>query len=350
VAVVVNGVPLYTTTSVDLPAGSVPSGAAAWWYVFAVQAAGSTGFTLTANTTLTEAAGTRRIGRFYWDGSAITKLVTELRLYHESLLGLATGPVCQGRLTLVTGTPVTVNAATGVATLYFAPYQGALVSLWSTGFGWKMYTFAELSISLVGKTANKNNDVFLYDNGGTLTLELVEWTSDSARATAIALLDGVYVKSGDSTRLYLGTIRINAAGGQCNENDTNRFVWNYFNRTPRRMSKTESTSHTYASTLRVWNNDAAQKLEFVVGVSEDPIQLNLFTEMTGATYCNLAWGLDSQSVSSALGPQIYGAVHLVLDRWFALFPGIGYHYLSPLETSSGTSTFAFVEYSGLFYG
>jgi hypothetical protein len=345
VMLVVNGTPLLATAAVDLPGGSVPSGGAAWWYVFAVQTAGSTTFTLSANTTLPEAAGTRRIGRFYWDGAAITKLKTELRVYQEGLLGLATGPLCQGRLTLTTGTPVTTSAVNSSTTLYFTPYLGSRVALWSVGFGWLMYSFSEVSITLVGKTASKNNDVFLYDNAGVLTLELLQWTDDTNRATAIVLQDGVYVKSGDATRLYLGTIRINASGGQSTENQTQRFLWNYFNRVRRQLVKTEATSHAYAGTTRVWNNDATQKIEYVVGLVEDLLDLVIYVEMTGATSCYVAWGIDSQSVVYAYGPVIYGALHIALSRSLAIAPSIGYHYISPLENSTGSSTFASVEYN-----
>ena len=55
---------------VDL-ASSTFSGAAATWYIFACRAAGSTTFTLSANTSLTEAAGQRRLAAIYWDGAAL---------------------------------------------------------------------------------------------------------------------------------------------------------------------------------------------------------------------------------------------------------------------------------------
>ena len=67
-ALVINGYMLKATTNVDLPASQF-SGVAARWYIFANRAAGSTTFTLTVNTSATEAADQRRIGEVYWDGT-----------------------------------------------------------------------------------------------------------------------------------------------------------------------------------------------------------------------------------------------------------------------------------------
>ncbi len=65
---VIDGYMCKAAADVDLAADSF-SGVAATWYIFANRAAGYTTFTLTANTSLTEAAGQRRIARIDWDGS-----------------------------------------------------------------------------------------------------------------------------------------------------------------------------------------------------------------------------------------------------------------------------------------
>jgi hypothetical protein len=205
-------------------------------------------------------------------------------------------------------------------------------------------------------------DIVLYNNAGTLRLEFgALWSSGTARfgsgtyATLLPTQNGVKVKSTngttvDATRRYLGTIMTTSTAGQTESSKTKRLVWNYYNRRKRELSKIESTSHTYASTIRVWNGDATQKLEFVLGVAEEPLEANLYTDMTAATFCYVSWGLDSQSVAYATGPVIYGAHQLSLARWGLVTAGIGYHYLSPLETSSGTSTFAMCDYSAVING
>jgi hypothetical protein len=69
---------------VDLPALAF-SGVAATWYIFANWTAGSTTFALTANTSLTETAGTRRIARIDWDGSHL--VYPSLLVYNQGRPG-----------------------------------------------------------------------------------------------------------------------------------------------------------------------------------------------------------------------------------------------------------------------
>jgi hypothetical protein len=74
--------------------------------------------------------------------------------------------------------------------------------------------FSEVSASLSGLTPNTNYDVLGYNNSGTLALDLVAWTNGTTRATALARQDGVLVKSGATTRRYLGTLRTTGTTGQ----------------------------------------------------------------------------------------------------------------------------------------
>jgi hypothetical protein len=69
----INGFMCQADSNVDLPAGLF-SGGASIWYVFAVRSAGSSTFTLSVNTSATEAADQRLVGEAYWDGSNITSV------------------------------------------------------------------------------------------------------------------------------------------------------------------------------------------------------------------------------------------------------------------------------------
>ena len=73
----VNGFMLQASANVDLPSGLI-SGAAATWYFFAVRTAGSTTFTLTANTSSSETTDQRLIGQAYWNGSALVSVLSYL--------------------------------------------------------------------------------------------------------------------------------------------------------------------------------------------------------------------------------------------------------------------------------
>lgn len=99
----------------------------------------------------------------------------------------------------------------------------------------------------------------------------------NTRATGLATQDGVFVKTGDPTRRYLGTFKTSGAGQAVIDNRSQRLIWNYYNRRPRSLLKQELTnSWTYGSTSPTWraaNNDARNRVEFVCGVAEDVIRL-----------------------------------------------------------------------------
>lgn len=108
------------------------------------------------------------------------------------------------RLTLTTGVAVTTSDVVNAQTIYCTPFNGNKISLYN-GTSWDTLTSSEFSLSLGTLTNKKPYDVFCYANSGVPTLEFLVWTSDTARATALTLQDGVLVKSGALTRKYLGT-------------------------------------------------------------------------------------------------------------------------------------------------
>ena len=196
VSVVVAGCMLQATANVDLADAGKPAGDADDYYIFANRVAGSTTFTLSVNTSITEGANQRLIGRCYWDGTAIVKdsVRTEQSILINALLYFVEPQLCEGRLTLSTGVPVTMSDVTSSATVFFTPHIGSRIALYVENYGWRNYQFAELSLDISGVAANKNLDVFIYDNAGTLTLSMEEWSNDTLRATALVRQDGVLVK------------------------------------------------------------------------------------------------------------------------------------------------------------
>jgi hypothetical protein len=185
----------------------------------------------------------------------------------ERILGYGVPDSCNGRLTLETAVPISTSDQTAKTNVYFTPYLGNRVSLYD-GTRWKLYTFTEKTLALGTITSGKNYDVFLYDNSGTLTLELsAAWTSDTARNEALATQDGIYVKSGSTTRRYLGTIRTTSTT-TTEDSAVKRYVWNLYNQVPRKFKKQETqTTWTYASaTFRlVYNGTNDPVVRAVVG-------------------------------------------------------------------------------------
>jgi hypothetical protein len=249
----------------------------------------------------------------------------------------------QGRLTLTTAVPVTTADVTGATTVYFTPYGGNHIALYD-GSAWQLYTFSELSLALGTITSDLPYDVFIYNNAGTLTLELLAWTSKTARATVLVLQDGVLSKTGALTRRYLGTFHTTATT-TTEDSAVKRLLWNYYNRVTRMMYRQESAgSWAYTTaTIRQANANAANQLAVVIGVSEDAVRVNLDNisqnTNTGVSI-NPGIGFDSITVFSAntffATMLANGDVSTHVD--YANIPAAGYHYYSWLEYSAATGT------------
>ena len=287
----------------------------------------------------------------------VTDLEAEVVAIETALLGTLAGPLslAEGRLTLTSGTPVTTGDVSAAATAYYTPYIGNGISLYDGSTAWAKYTFTEITISLVGLTASKPYDIFAYNSGGTVTIETLVWTNATTRATALAYQNGVLVKSGATTRRYLGTIYINSTGGQTDDTLAKRLVFNYTNRVLRPLYRTETTdSWTQGSspiTIRQANAAAANKIEVMVGYSDVPIWMRieqLASNSVSAGSHAIGFGLDSTtSIDTGTGtlqacvPGLawpagqYG----VLSSQFDGYTAVGYHYYSWNEvTYAGTTT------------
>jgi len=255
--------------------------------------------------------------------------------------------ICDGRLTLTSGTPVTTSDVTAATTLYFTPYKGNNLSLYNiTHDEWVFYEFSELSISLAGKTADTNYDVFVYDNSGTLTLELVAWSDATTRATALATQDGLYCKTGELNKRYLGTIRTTSTIGQCEDSRDTRFLWNYYNRVWKEVQKEESTSSwTYSgSAWRFLNNSSANRVYYVVGVPEEVyhfrMQGRIRTLNNAWAMIGLGINVSNNSTNSARAFQISdGVTNLGISpvAHINMMPSLGYSYVAALERADGSN-------------
>jgi hypothetical protein len=255
--------------------------------------------------------------------------------------------ICDGRLTLTSGTPVTSSDVTAATTIYFCPYVGNQIALYS-GTAWVMHTFSELSLSLAADNASTIYDVFCYSNSGVATLEKLAWTNDSTRATALTRLNGVLVKSGATTRRYLGSYRTTTAAGQSEDSLAKRYVWNAQHRVTRPMQRCETTaSWTYTTaTFRQANGSTANQLDFIQGVIEEAVIAHTVTAGANTSIgvqLNSAIGVNS---TTAVGPNYSTAVATTavantpvpLTSIYCGFPGLGRIYLVWLEYSAATGT------------
>ncbi len=334
----------------------------------------------------------------------------------ENSLGLG---ICEGRLTLTSGNAVPTSEVFSATSVYFTPYKGNRIGVYS-GATWVIYSFTQRSLALAGLFANVTYDVFIYDNSGTLTLEVQAWkavtagnsptsgankvisvadtagvavgswvtvkdgvNNEIARVNAVALnasitvdalvssyttpdvyypsraadltiQDGIYVKSGVSTRRYLGSLRTSAVTGQCEDSLAKRFIWNYYHRKARVLiaQKSDVASWTYNSaTWRAPNGDTTTgrtRVEFVLGLSEDAIEAHIQATIICAPYyhATVGVGLDSTTVpvdqtrGAGGSAGMYTGPDDNVTSSYLGFPGQGWHFLQWIESvGSGTTTY-----------
>lgn len=261
----------------------------------------------------------------------------------ERLLGLLT-PLCQGRLTTESGVPVSTSDRTSQGTIYFTPYNGNVVSLYD-GTRWKAYPFTERSLALT-VTSGSTYDVFLYDNAGTLTLELSgAWTNDTTRADSLALQDGVPVKSGATTRRWLGTIT--ASGSNVTEDSAaKRYVWNRYNQVRLSLRNATETTDSWpysTDTFRQANANAANQLDYVTGDAATLVEARVLGSAFSATTgirATVGVGIDSTTVNSAQhygGNNTGGSIGTMTHAEYRGYPGLGRHSLVWLEKASAST-------------
>lgn len=273
---------------------------------------------------------------------AMQTIMAQLKTYFL----IANQAHAQGRLTLTSGTAVTTSDVTAAGTVYFTPYRGNRIWLYISSV-WTPLVFAETSIALSGGTASKPHDIFGYSNAGTFALELVAWTSDTARATALTTQDGILVKNGDATRRYLGTLYMDGSK-QCEDSAARRWLWNMYNRVRRSVKVIDTTDNWgyTTATYRQVRSSTSNQVDMVRGLDEDSVEVmaqhNASNSSAGVGLFT-SIGLDSTSakaadcISTGVTTYIAGYAHTVTARYSGL-PGLGRHYLAWLELSSATGT------------
>lgn len=215
----------------------------------------------------------------------------------------------QGRLTLVTLTPVMTSTQSAKTTLFYTPYVGNSVPI-HNGSALVMRSISELSALTTDATkspaaigASKVNDWFLWDDNGTITLSHgPDWTDDTTRSAGTALtmvsgflLNSVAITNGPAQQrgTYIGTTRSNGSSqldwiyATTGAPGTAGFfgVWNAYNR-DRVWSFAGDTTFTYnytSATIRAANANNALRHTFVSGLSEDAFSAKYIAIASNAT-------------------------------------------------------------------
>lgn len=283
----------------------------------------------------------------------------------EALDMLMQGIPPGGRLTLETAVPVSTTDQAGKTTVYYSPFKHNRIAVYD-GTRWVWRTFTELSQATTDNTKspaavanNSNYDVFAWLDSSTLRATRgPAWSSDTSRGTGagtteLEFFEGrwvnkVAITNGPAARrgLYVGTIRSDGSA-QINDTLAKRHCWNTYNRVPRPMKVIEGTdSWAYTTaTFRQANGAAGNQLDYVAGLSEDPVAArvlaavkNLEASVTVAS----GVGVDSTSVNSAglfVGVETPAIdIEVCAIASYEGFPGIGRHTLVWLEISEATGT------------
>jgi hypothetical protein len=185
--------------------------------------------------------------------------------------------------------------------------------------------------------ASTGLDFYNYDNNGTPKLEMVAWTNSTTRATGLALNRGVDVKSGDSTRLYVGSGITTTTAGQIEDSNQNRLLWNNYNQTLRKAFLEEWTSHVYSTAAwRNWNNDATLRVGIFAGKAQTILLAIRARVKAGAAGENAAVAIGENAstgnINSVVLNNLIGGQNSdagVSMAW--QLPSVGYTYYQMVE-------------------
>lgn len=287
----------------------------------------------------------------------LTKLTTyfirqrsaNLYSFHTTMAGAVADT---GKVNLTASITVVLSViGVQTQTLYLTPFKGQQIALYN-GSSWDTLSSAEVSLAVGTLTSGKIYDVFAYSNSGTLTLAFsAAWTSDMARNDAIAQQDGVWVKSSDHTRRYIGTVRT-VSTTEVEDSYYKRFLWNLYNQVPSKLFRRgRDADWTYNSaTIKQANSDTNMQVEVVVGLPGFNISLSLTAVHVSGNNSTGGQVLIGEDSTTAAHPDHTGSagtgagtVSLVGSLSAALntFVPLGYHYYTWLEKCANTNTVTF---------
>jgi hypothetical protein len=301
----------------------------------------------------------------------------------------ATGtlPVPQGRLTLVTQTPIISSDAISATTVYYTPYTGLLVPIYNgTSFS-ALSIVSQLTLGLVAAhAANQIYDLYVFLISGVATLGSgPSWGAGSggsvtagscARGTggggaALSILNGIltnavnmvmtYGNSGATTTIsanqatYVGSMFMDSTNGQitCNVSwgQSRKFgIWNAYNRVPIALQSGDSTSTwAYAlSTPRQANGATGNTIVAFTGLAEEPVSASytdlLFYQYSGSAggggNVGIGWnstsvfsGTTSQSATSVATGTVVTSCLISVTGLYVAPPSLGINNVNAVEAA-----------------
>lgn len=318
--------------------------------------------------------------KFFGSDFGVGSTQDELDAIPGSIEGVWKNPILtepQCRLTLTDNTPVTTGDVTAATTLFLEPYVGdysIFPVLGAASYEMVATGTAGLSMALDSNNAHsgfhasgKNFDVFTFVKAdGTFSIGTgPAWTNDTTRSADISRANGVYSNtltmtirwgtgSGDTfsaaagAAVYLGTIRT-TGDGQTEDSAAKRFVFNASRRRPRSIRiavGTDTWTGSGAASWRYFNNDAANRAEFVVGLFEDAFEavatLEAISDQATVRPVRVGVGVNANTaIATGCLPAMIGADNTTYKAATSSFRGygqLGFNYAAPLEFDNASDT------------
>lgn len=240
-------------------------------------------------------------------------------------------------------------------TIYLVPFTSDRISLYD-GTNWysRSTSGSSVSLSLSGLTASKVYDVFAYWTGSAVALELsAAWTNDTTRADALAQQNGVWVKSGTTTRRHVGYFYAKTTTTTCDDKG-NRIVINRDNVVKRvatikpgysNDNAVSSISFSSNATYKRLNGGTNDTVNFLapLGGRDFSAAITITATVNAGDQIRAGVGIDSTTSAkntcaiSATSSQVLLSVSLHHEE----DPGSlseGYHYVSFLASMTNANT------------
>jgi len=270
----------------------------------------------------------------------------------------------QGRLTASSGVPVMTSSIAAATSVYYTPYLGNQVPVFDlTGTSVAQKIFSELSQALSDTTkspaaavANKNYDLFVWDDAGTLRCTRgPAWTNNTTRASSLTRSAGLLVNASSIANgpdagagLYVGTIRTNGSAtldyifGASGSGGTAGFfgVWNMYHRRAVSTMVQDSTAQWdyLTATIRQADASSGNQVSFVHGLAEDSVSAYyMATAYDGSGAHIVGVGLDSTTSFTGVEATISigGSTPITLAASLVANNLLGFHYIAALEKGGG---------------
>jgi hypothetical protein len=287
----------------------------------------------------------------------------------------------QGRLTLLSGTPVLSTDVASATTVYWTPYTGNLIPIWD-GSSFVCLPFSEIAITLTSALgANAIVDVFAAVDSGVVvaglgpawansgagtgargtgagTTQLVRANGILTNAVPITLINGAtsYSSIPVNQATYLGSLYGDAITGQVScllsfGQSRKWGVWNAYNRKLIMLQAGDSTaSWAYSSaTWRPSNNNSANALTVFTALPEEGASIEFLQSVNGASGGSEII-LNGVGINSTTAPSGKSGTSTVvssasgagsdLSARVLLAPLLGINQATCLESTGNTSVYS----------